>query len=167
VHVRLAAQMLGEGLAGRPGRGRTRRRRGCGRHRGGGVPFQLFETELELCDLGVELLAGATELHPLEACELELQMLDQHVARTQLRTHTHSGRYSYAGEPGWVPDRPHALSQVSTSALLDTILLTPASDRQTALALRLLLGHTKLESTVRYLGIEVDDALEKSEQTEV
>jgi hypothetical protein len=31
----------------------------------------------------------------------------------------------------------------------------------------LLLGHTKLESTVRYLGIEVDDALEISEQTEV
>jgi integrase len=30
-----------------------------------------------------------------------------------------------------------------------------------------LLGHTKLESTVRYLGIEVDDALEVSEQTEV
>ncbi|MGH8611789.1 MAG: tyrosine-type recombinase/integrase [Gammaproteobacteria bacterium] len=28
-------------------------------------------------------------------------------------------------------------------------------------------GHTKLESTVRYLGIEVDDALEMSEQTEV
>jgi len=30
-----------------------------------------------------------------------------------------------------------------------------------------LLGHTKLESTVRYLGIEVDDALEIAEQTEV
>jgi integrase len=33
-------------------------------------------------------------------------------------------------------------------------------------AVHLLLGHTKLESTVRYLGIEVDDALEMSEQTE-
>jgi hypothetical protein len=31
----------------------------------------------------------------------------------------------------------------------------------------LLLGHTKSESTVRYLGIEVDDALEMAEQTEV
>ena len=29
-----------------------------------------------------------------------------------------------------------------------------------------LLGHTKLESTVRFLGIEVDDALEIAEQTE-
>jgi Phage integrase family. len=34
-------------------------------------------------------------------------------------------------------------------------------------AVQLLLGHTKLESTVRYLGIEVDDVLEIAEQTEV
>jgi integrase len=34
-------------------------------------------------------------------------------------------------------------------------------------AVQLLLGHTKLESTVRYLGVEVDDALEMAEQTEV
>lgn len=32
---------------------------------------------------------------------------------------------------------------------------------------QLLLGHTKLESTARYLGIDVDDALEMAEQTEV
>lgn len=34
-------------------------------------------------------------------------------------------------------------------------------------AVQLLLGHSKLESTARYLGIEVDDALEISEQTEI
>lgn len=34
-------------------------------------------------------------------------------------------------------------------------------------AIQLLLGHTKLESTVRYLGIEVDDALQMAEQTDV
>ncbi len=34
-------------------------------------------------------------------------------------------------------------------------------------AVQLLLGHTKLESTVRYLGIEAEDALELAEQTEV
>ncbi len=34
-------------------------------------------------------------------------------------------------------------------------------------AIQLLLGHSKLESTVRYLGIDVDDALELSEQTEI
>jgi integrase len=34
-------------------------------------------------------------------------------------------------------------------------------------AVQLLLGHTKIESTVRYLGIEVDDALVIAEQTDV
>ena len=34
-------------------------------------------------------------------------------------------------------------------------------------AVQLLLGHTKIESTVRYLGIEVDDALAVAEQIDV
>lgn len=34
-------------------------------------------------------------------------------------------------------------------------------------AVQLLLGHTSLDSTVRYLGIEIDDALEMSEQVDV
>ena len=34
-------------------------------------------------------------------------------------------------------------------------------------AVQLLLGHMKLESTVRYLGIEVDDALSISEQVDL
>jgi integrase len=34
-------------------------------------------------------------------------------------------------------------------------------------AVQLLLGHTKIESTVRYLGVDVDDALSLSEQVEL
>jgi site-specific recombinase XerC len=34
-------------------------------------------------------------------------------------------------------------------------------------AVQILLGHTKLESTVRYLGIEVNDALELSETIDI
>jgi integrase len=34
-------------------------------------------------------------------------------------------------------------------------------------AVQLLLGHTKIESTVRYLGIEVDDALNIAEQVDI
>lgn len=36
-----------------------------------------------------------------------------------------------------------------------------------AVPVQLLLGHTKVEATVRYLGIEVNDALELAEQTDV
>jgi integrase len=34
-------------------------------------------------------------------------------------------------------------------------------------AVQLLLGHSKIESTVRYLGVEVDDALAIAEQVDV
>ncbi len=34
-------------------------------------------------------------------------------------------------------------------------------------AIQLLFGHTKLESTVRYLGIDIDDALGMAEKTEL
>jgi len=32
---------------------------------------------------------------------------------------------------------------------------------------QILLGHTKIETTVRYLGVEVEDALAPAEATEV
>ena len=34
-------------------------------------------------------------------------------------------------------------------------------------AVKLLLGHSKMDSTVRYLGVELDDALEISERIEI
>jgi len=34
-------------------------------------------------------------------------------------------------------------------------------------AVQLLLGHTKIDSTVRYLGVEVEDALELAESIEL
>ena len=65
-----------------------------------------------------------------------------------------------------------------TSIGLDPALYGTHSLRRTKVALiyrrtgnlravQLLLGHTKLESTVRYLGIEVDDALAISEQVDI
>lgn len=39
------------------------------------------------------------------------------------------------------------------------------ANTSTCAPVQLLLGHCKLESTVRYLGIEVDGAIEISKQT--
>ena len=59
----------------------------------------------------------------------------------------------------------------ASAAVLQFWLDTPVSPNpeETGYAhlIRGLLGHTKLESTIRYLGIEVDDALEIAEHTDV
>lgn len=39
--------------------------------------------------------------------------------------------------------------------------------RKNVRAVKLSLGHSKLQSTVRYLGVEVDDARKIAEQTEI
>jgi integrase len=54
--------------------------------------------------------------------------------------------------------RTHTLSRTKATLI----------DRRTKSlrAVQLLLGHTKLESTVRYPGIDVNDALEMAEQIE-
>jgi hypothetical protein len=45
--------------------------------------------------------------------------------------------------------------------------ISPQADTPRVMRRQLLLGHTKIESTVRYLGIEVDDALAIAEQVDV
>jgi hypothetical protein len=77
--------------------------------------------------------------------------------------------------PGrWMP-----LSQSQTGSATDPLLqFNPENPREekrpriyrktgSLRAVQLLLGHTKLESTVRYLGIEMDDALNMAEQIEL
>lgn len=108
--------------------------------------------------------------------------------RTALETWMH--RAQLRNEDYLFPSRLHASEHLSTrqyarivKAWVKVIGLDPAmygthTMRRTKASLiyrrtknlravQLLLGHTKLESTVRYLGIEIDDALEMAEQTEV
>jgi len=65
--------------------------------------------------------------------------------------------------------QPPAASEASSWAIRGEALQTA---RRAVLTLDLpavqpLLGHTKIESTVRYLGIEVDDAVAMAEQVDV
>jgi integrase len=98
-------------------------------------------------------------------------------------THKRPGEFLFAGRRG--PDRnmttrlyARLVSQWIGSVGLDPRLFGTHSLRRTKAiliyrrtgdlsAVQLLLGHTKIESTVRYLGIEVDDALAIVEQVDV
>ena len=68
---------------------------------------------------------------------------------------------------GWVKDIGLDSSAYGTHSLRRTKPTLIYKKTQNLRAVQLLLGHTKLESTVRYLGIEVDDALKIAEQTEI
>jgi site-specific recombinase XerD len=46
-------------------------------------------------------------------------------------------------------------------------MMTVAPDKIVLRAIQILLGHTKIEGTVRYLGVDIEDALTLAEGTEV
>ena len=58
---------------------------------------------------------------------------------------------------------PHLFGTHSPRRTKATLIYRRTGNLRTV---QLLLGHTKIESTVRYLGIEVDDALSIAEQVE-
>ena len=73
---------------------------------------------------------------------------------------------------GWLNDEWVTLigldpSQYGTHSLRRTKVALICRRTGNPRACQLLLGHTKLESTVRYLGIEADDALVVSKQTDI
>jgi integrase len=113
-----------------------------------------------------------------ELTEQTRQAIDDHLAASPRR----SGEYLFAGRANGrcLTTRQYArlVSAWIGSVGLDHLLFGTHSLRRTKATLiyrrtgnlrvvQLLLGHTKIESTVRYLGIEVDDALAISEQVDV
>jgi integrase len=114
-----------------------------------------------------------------EITEQTRQAIDEHLAASRKRP----GDFLFRGRRG----RGRCLSTRQYARLLSawiaSIGLEPSSFGTHSLrrtkatliyrrtgnlrAVQLLLGHTKVESTVRYLGIEVDDALAIAEQIDV
>jgi integrase len=113
-----------------------------------------------------------------EITEQTRQAIDEHLA-----TRKRPGDFLFQGRRGkgrCLTTRQYArlLSEWIASIGLDPSLFGTHSLRRTKAtliyrrtgnlrAVQLLLGHTKVESTVRYLGIEVDDALAIAEQIDV
>jgi len=114
-----------------------------------------------------------------ELTEQTRQAVDDYLKATGKR----HGEFLFTGRRG--PDRSMTTRQYARlvsewigSVGLDSRLFGTHSLRRTKAtliyrrtgnlrAVQLLLGHTKIESTVRYLGIEVDDALAIAEQVDV
>jgi integrase len=87
---------------------------------------------------------------------------------SRLHESPHLGTRQYARILGhWVDELGLDRADYGTHSMRRTKATLIYRRTKNLRAVQLLLGHSKLESTVRYLGIEVDDALEISEQTEI
>ena len=155
-----------------------------------------IDSKLRACDLVKMRVRDVSHGERVAARAIVLQQKTRYPVQFEISEPTRAAvtawirRADLQAEDFLFPSREHASSHLSTrqyARLLDSwvqeIGLDPAtygthSLRRTKASLiyrrtkdlravQLLLGHTKLESTVRYLGIEVDDALELAEQTEV
>ena len=87
---------------------------------------------------------------------------------SRLRKSAHLSTRQYARiVHGWVESAGLDSSAYGTHTMRRTKAAQIYRKTGNLRAVQLLLGHTKLESTVRYLGIEVEDALAISEQVEL
>jgi site-specific recombinase XerD len=114
-----------------------------------------------------------------EQCEQTRQAIEDYFRATNKK----SGEFLFCARPGssrCMSTRQYArlVARWVTMIGLDPSLYGTHSLRRTKAtliyrrtgnlrAVQLLLGHTKIESTVRYLGVEVDDALAIAEQVDV
>jgi integrase len=93
---------------------------------------------------------------------------NDYLFKSRLRHSQHLSTRQYARiVDAWVSEIGLDPSAYGTHTLRRTKATLIYKRTKNLRAIQLLLGHSKLESTVRYLGIEVDDALELAEQTEV
>jgi integrase len=93
---------------------------------------------------------------------------DDYLFPSRVRRSPHLGTRQYARIlDGWVSSVGLDPAGYGTHSMRRTKASLIYRRTKNLRAVQLLLGHAKLKSTVRYLGIEVDDALELSEQTDV
>jgi integrase len=93
---------------------------------------------------------------------------DDYLFLSRIQSSPHLGTRQYARMlDGWVAEIGLNPAAYGTHSIRRTKAALIYRRTKNLRAVQLLLGHSKLESTVRYLGIEVDDALEIAEQIDV
>jgi len=94
--------------------------------------------------------------------------LDGHVFPSRARTGKHLSTRQYARPAGeWAEAAGLGRPAYGTHSLRRTKVALIYKRTGDLRAVQILLGHTKLESTVRYLGVDAEDALSLSEATEI
>lgn len=100
--------------------------------------------------------------------DAEPHAYDDYIFKSRIKSSPHLSTRQYARIiKSWVTMAGLEPGEYGTHSMRRTKATLIYRRTKNLRAVQLLLGHTKLESTVRYLGIEVDDALELSEKTEV
>jgi integrase len=95
-------------------------------------------------------------------------MSDDYLFKSRNRVSSHLSTRQYARRvDAWVRDIGLDPAEYGTHSMRRTKASLIYRRTKNLRAVQILLGHTKMESTVKYLGIEVDDALELAEQTEI
>ena len=95
-------------------------------------------------------------------------MADDYLFKSRNRVSSHLSTRQYARRVNaWVRDIGLDPAEYGTHSMRRTKATLIYRRTKNLRAVQILLGHTKMESTIRYLGIEVNDALEMAEQTEV
>ncbi len=95
-------------------------------------------------------------------------MSDDYLFKGRNRISSHISTRQYARlVDNWVRDIGLDPAEYGTHSMRRTKASLIYRRTKNLRAVQILLGHTKMESTVKYLGIEVDDALEMAEQTEI
>ena len=92
----------------------------------------------------------------------------QHIFQSRVRASAHLSTRQYARLVGnWVSEIGLDPKSYGTHSLRRTKVTQIYRRTRNLRAVQLLLGHNKLESTVKYLGVELEDALEISEQIDL
>jgi len=94
--------------------------------------------------------------------------VDDYLFKSRNRVSSHLSTRQYSRRVNaWISDIGLDPAEYGTHSMRRTKASLIYRRTKNLRAVQILLGHRKMESTVRYLGIEVDDALELAEQTEI